>query len=211
MRTSVCDTAPWVVVRGIETRTDLLDLAHSVGQPVPSPSGDLVKVITPRCAVDAPRGTLSGKHGTGPFPLHTDTAFWPVPARFLVLRVRGDFRRPTVVCPFDQLFDGIGSRMSAALNDAVWLVRQGAPPFYCSMKIRGYDGWRYDANCMSPANRTAAEVDEFFRSVTASLPGDVIHWTGHEALVICNWTALHGRGAALEGEQLRVLERVYVR
>src|ERR1700722_13972461 len=85
----------WACVPSVSNKKELLDLAKSIGTPMLSPSGRVVRELRPRLPRDSPMGTLSSSFSTGSFPLHTDTAFWPMPARYLVFRVEGDYRRVT--------------------------------------------------------------------------------------------------------------------
>src|SRR5579862_4244851 len=101
------ETRGWARATKVTTGKAMLELAKTLGCPVPSPSGDLVKEIRVTPVSKARHGTLSELYGVGAFPLHTDTAFWPVPARYVILRASGDPRRHTIVCPFENVFCGI--------------------------------------------------------------------------------------------------------
>ena len=206
------ETRGWACLTGVTSRSELLELARSIGHPVPSPTGELVKELTPTLRADARKGTLSDTYGTGLFPLHTDTAFWPVPSRYVVLRVRGDIRRHTTVLTFADLLREGTAELYALAERSVWLVRTPSKSFYCSMKFRsrGTTGWRYDRQCMIPVNDAAVKVQELLRPL---LLGDRIHyinWTDDLAVVLCNWEVLHGRGPSPPCENGRILERVYV-
>ena len=199
-------------VAGITDSDGLLDLAKSLGSPIPSLSGKLVKRLTVVPAAAGKARTLSAVHGTGEFPLHTDTAFWPVPARYLVFRAEGDIRRRTVVCTFDHLFARCGSTQDL-MEMSLWVVRTPQASFYSAMRFREgtHVGWRYDGNCMCPANRAACEFQRLWEQAVASDEPDEISWDNNSAIVISNWIALHGRGPQPQDERERILERVYVR
>jgi hypothetical protein len=68
--------------------------------------------------------------------LHTDTAFWALPARFLVMRATGDKRRTTRVCPFDELLAHGGNSLAVAINKAV--SPRAFKCFACGLKLAGY-------------------------------------------------------------------------
>ena len=70
----------WTHIEGIDNEASLLALAKSIGRPLRNATGEFVMElrILP-CSEGAPK-TLSATFGTGGFPLHTDTAFWAVPA-----------------------------------------------------------------------------------------------------------------------------------
>jgi len=202
----------WTCVTGITDRSNLLELARSVGKPVPSPTGALVRELAPTPRPNARKGTLSDGYGLGSFPLHTDTAFWPLPSRYIVLRVRGDTRRPTTIVAFAELFREQAPHLVALANRSVWRIRIPSISFYCSMRFRQGEvtGWRYDSQCMSPANGAAAKLQERLGPLLSSSRVDKIAWTGDLAVVLCNWRVLHGRGPSPTNETSRILERVYV-
>jgi alpha-ketoglutarate-dependent taurine dioxygenase len=64
---------------------------------------------------------------------------------------------------------------------------------------------------MFPANRAARELRELLDAAMASHAAHTIAWRTDEAIAVANWTTLHGRGPAPEGEKERVIERIYVR
>lgn len=212
VRRSELHTWGWRPVTGITSQSELLELARSLGRPVPSPTGELVKELTPRMSVDARRSTLSHTYAKGPFPLHTDTAFWPVPSKYIVLRARGDIRRTTTILTFADLFREGTADFYPSVERSIWLMRAPSKSFYCSMRFQsgGETGWRYDGQCMSPANDAAAEVKKTLGSMLTHSRVNTIHWTGDLAVVICNWEVLHGRGPSPPNEKDRVLERIYV-
>ena len=204
--------AGWTPVEGVASRGDLLELGRALGRPVPSPSGG----ARPPTAADR-RNRGSARHaehlyGTGPFPLHTDTAFWPRPVRYVLLRAIGDTRRLTTVLSFAKLFDELGPRLRALAEKSVWSVRAGPQRFYCSLRFRVGElvGWRCDCDLMSPANQAALDVEGSLRPFLASGRAEVVCWSKDMAVVVSNWSAMHGRGPAPHDEGVRITERLYV-
>ena len=206
-------TSGWTFVDGVSSGADLLELGRAIGSPLPSPNGEMVRELRPTRAADAIPGSQSATYGTGAFPLHTDTVFWPIPVRYVILRAYGDTRRPTTVLSFAHLFHEFGASFQLLAEESVWLVRGKPQDFYCSLRFRTGElaGWRYDCDCMSPANPAAVEVDKLLRPFVISAPTDCIEWSGQMAVVLSNWSVLHGRGPAPPDEGLRVVERLYVR
>jgi alpha-ketoglutarate-dependent taurine dioxygenase len=206
------DTRGWTRIPAIRNRSELLQLANSIGHPVASPTGEIVKSLRPVPVEKAPTGTLSSVFGLGPFPLHTDTAFWPIPARYVVLRVQGDIRRHSRLWTFAEMVATEPKVLSLA-ERSVWLVRTNSGRFYCSLRFRhlGMIGWRFDQQCMHSVNKPAQELEEILRSILAANPGYCFGWSRNEALVLSNWQVLHSLGSAPEGEGERVLERIYIR
>jgi alpha-ketoglutarate-dependent taurine dioxygenase len=201
----------WVRVKNIPTSTELFNLAKLVGTPIPCPTGEVVKKIPITASQNARNGTLSAVYGSKEFPLHTDTAFWPLPARYVVLRVQGDTRRQTKIRSFRDLWRECDRRALALSQESVWLVRTPSASVYRSMKLRvDHLGWRYDSNCMYPANDAAQELNKILNHEIAEC-SESIDWSDNEAVVLSNWNVLHGRGGAPPDEGARVVERVYVR
>ncbi len=206
-------THGWTVIDGIKSRTDLLRLASSIGRPVPSPSGEIVKELRVTPAVKSRPTTLSSAFGEGAFPLHTDTAFWPTPARYIVLRACGDLRRPTTILPFSNVAHQLKSSHLNLLQRAVWTTGTSFHRFYCSIILRDADskGWRYDPHIMRPANTPATVLQHAFSQIISSTPSYSLQWAADSALVVCNWNMLHGRGEQPANEGTRIIERLYVR
>ena len=208
----ILETRGWVRVPDISHRAALVELANSIGLPVSSPSGEVVRELRTDGGPAKPN-TFSAIYGRSAFPLHTDTAFWPVPARYVVLRAYGDTRRCTVVQTFENLLNHCHKRASSLAAESLWLSQNDRSRFYCSMKgqVGTNVAWRYDHNCMSPVNRGALELRELLDARLSSCPTESIDWSGKEAAILANWRVLHGRGPAPCGEGPRILERIYVR
>lgn len=206
-------TRGWMLVDGVSSKAGLLDLGKALGSPVRAPNGELVKEIRRIPPEQAPTGSQSALYGAGPFPLHSDTVFWPLPARYVLLRGYGDTRRPTTIRKFTDLVGTCDAEFHVCARNSVWLVDVGARKFYCSMQFRDGDssGWRYDADLMAPANAAAAHVSRVLRPLVTDEAVDSISWSGGEAVVMANWTTLHGRGPQPPNEGVRVIERLYVR
>ena len=213
MQLSKFDISGWSLVNGVSSSADLLELGRAIGCPVPTPNGEMVKEIRIVPKTKAPPGSQSSIYGIGPFPLHTDTVFWPEPIRYVILRAYGDTRRPTTVMSFSNLLLKCDARFSVLAEKSVWIVGTEPKRFYCSLKFRHGDlvGWRYDSDLMSPANDAAIEVNIVLRPLVTSGNTDCIHWSKDTAVVLSNWNVLHGRGPEPHDEGIRIIERLYVR
>jgi hypothetical protein len=202
----------WVRVTGVSSQSALIELANLIGPPLPHPNGKILKEVRITPAEAAKPCTLSSRFGTESFPLHTDGAFLSVPARYLILRVVGDTRRSTTVLPFRKIINEYGNSMIEWAERSVWHLRTPSHSTYCSMKfcVAGSPGWRFDGQCMFPANAAARQIVDAIDNRALQQHVEQINWSIDCAVVISNWTALHGRGPAPDGERERVLERVYV-
>src|SRR5438105_15864801 len=80
-------------------------------------------VLVPTPRETAKRGSLSSIHGSGPFPLHNDTANWPAPCRYICFACvsPGDANRATLILPWQEL--PINDEAIRVLQDAVFLYK----------------------------------------------------------------------------------------
>ena len=203
----------WARVPGITGTSDLLRLATSLGKPVENARHALISQLRVVASMEARPMTLSARFGTGAFPLHTDTAFWPVPAKFLVVLARGDIRRTTTVCSLRRILDLGGINLMKVIEKSVWIVRGNHGNFYRQMTLstKGIrSGVRFDRQCMKPANASAREVAAYFDSDDCATVVEHVEWRPHTAVVISNWHTLHGRGSRPVNEEQRILQRIYV-
>ncbi len=122
MRFDELEAIGWMRVEGVTTNADLLELGRELGQPTPTPNGEMIKQITVVQSASASAGSQSSIYDTGPFPLHTDTVFWPTPVRYVVLRAHGeDTRRPTTVVSFSRILKECGTRNTTLAERSVWI------------------------------------------------------------------------------------------
>ncbi len=203
----------WMLVDGISSTTDLLDLAKEIGSPVKAPNGEIIKEIRRKTKEMATTESQSALYGAGRFPLHTDTVFWALPVKFVILRAYGDVRRHTTVRRFDNFLNNLGDGFNALADRSVWYVGPKSNRIYCSIRFKIGDsfGWRYDADLMTPANEAAHEVNTILKPLAFAEDVEGILWSGSNAAIISNWKTLHGRGPQPKDEGNRVIERIYVR
>ena len=194
---------------GVTSNEALLEVAKDFGTPLRAPNGEIIKRLRPSNASSSIPKTFTDRFGCGQFPLHTDTAFWTPPVRYILCRVTGDFRRTTQVLPFTQITRDVPANL---LQEAVWKILTPRHAFYCSMLLRvgGICGYRYDSNCMRPANNSARELDSRLQDAIVDHQPESIQWTDGLAVVVDNWQILHGRGSPPKDEQERNFFRIYV-
>lgn len=193
----------------IYSEAEFVEFANYLGRPIPLADGSVVKTLRVSPSGKARPNTLTGRFGTGVFPFHTDTAFWPRPARLVLLRaVCGDLRRPTILIPFTTIAEAVAPHQ---LRRGAWLCDTGRRKTYTTIHFEqdGESGLRYDPNCMTPANKAAREVDELLRPRCFDINGELIEWRPNRVAVIPNWTYLHARGSGCDDLD-RLLERIYI-
>lgn len=191
---------------------DVVRLAASLGRP----SGDigdprLVRALAPQPSRDVHANTLSRRHGLGPFPFHTETAYWSRPARYVLLYCvnPGAGERPTL------LVDSQGWRLSGEdrrhfLNAAFHV--SGRRTFLASLAAYGGHGlhWRFDQACMSPATSDAVSAIRKISALIDDSTSIKISWVPGSLLVFDNYRCLHARGTAKTKDTDRVLHRILV-
>ena len=204
-----------VVATGASMAVDLIEEVRShaqmIGEITPGRGHHLVERIIPQTPDSAYPGSLSSKYGLGSLPLHTDTAHWAIPCRYLVMTCAelGPVPTPTI------LLDGwrvlLSEPEASACRRAVFLVRNGRRSFYGSIMDGGREFLRVDPGCMTPLERDGeVALDAFSRGRHEK----VLHrhdWKIGEILVIDNWRVLHGRGSGKTTAHGRILLRAMVR
>jgi L-asparagine oxygenase len=200
-----------LVYDDIECEDAFLRLAKQFGDPVLLSDGLYIKTLNVMEKIDAPANSLSARHGAGMFPFHTDTAFWSLPTRFVLLRaVGGDFGRSTYIKPFQKLLSGLRTN---DVSHSAWVCNTGQQKFYTTLCFEksGQLGYRYDPNCMVPANKAAKKVEKIIKPLCFEIKGLEIQWRRNRVAIIPNWTCLHARGPSISLDQTRTLERIYLK
>lgn len=170
------------------------ELVCSLGNPVASRGSQIIQALSPVESNAANRSSLSNKFGTGEFPLHSDTAHWITPARYVVLACvqEGDNPAPTrVLDTYNGLFD---SNEKDILRDSVFYVKNGRNSFYGSILSPFRPFIRYDPGCMIPINDKASTISDILNK--KDWKAMEFHWKSGLVLILDNWRTLHGRGAS---------------
>ena len=187
------------------------ELAEGLGEIIPGRHRQRVEHIIPQHSRMAHAGSLSQQHGLAPLPLHTDTAHWTVPCRYLVMACAEPGPEPTPTILLDSKVVSLSDRETAACHSAVFLVRNGRRSFYGSVRAPGRPFIRFDRGCMEPTSPDGAEIADAFsdaRNVGKTYRHD---WQRGDILVVDNWRMLHGRGIDGQTAPGRVLLRAMVR
>jgi hypothetical protein len=202
----------WMPIGNVASEAELLNVAQQIGQPIKGANGKFIAELTPKEVLDANPLTLSESFGTDRFPLHTDTAFWSIPAKYLLMRLVGDYRRTTLILPFSAVVRRLGNRFAASSECSVWTVKTPASINYCSFRFRSRStvGRRYDSQCMNPVNDAAKETDYRMREIIWTEDCERVRWSECNTILVSNWESLHGRGAAPDSEGQRLIQRVYI-
>lgn len=154
--------------------------------------------------------SLSSIYGKGKFPLHTDTAHWTTPCRYLVLGCQNSGRANRRTTLLDWSSIDLPARMETLLSRAVFRIRNGAASFYATITSPCTDFVRFDLGCMSPASSSAEDVMGALLPELEKLEPQTICWKKNDVLVIDNWAVLHGREDVVEADDDRKLLRILV-
>jgi hypothetical protein len=189
----------------------IITLAEELGEIVPGRGRQRVEHISPQDIGIAYAGSLSQQYGLAPLPLHTDTAHWTVPCRYLVMACAEPGPRPTPTMLLDSTVISFTEREAAACISAVFLIRNGRRSFYGSISTQDRSFIRFDLGCMEPLSPEGAEAANSFARDRNSDRVYRHDWQRGDVLVIDNWRVLHGRGIDLETAPGRLLLRAMVR
>jgi alpha-ketoglutarate-dependent taurine dioxygenase len=206
----------------LRSRADLVQLAESLGTPVPMrPHGPTIEILTPTPSSMAPPASLSSLHGVGAFPLHTDGAHHRRPPRWVLLRCvePGASQRPTYIADVRSL--ELDQEQVVELKRAVWRIRNGFRSFLASVILpaklpsrnreTGKLFLRYDPGCMTPADVAFMDTAAMLCDHIGKVPPDLVDWDRDLAIVIDNWRVLHGRAPSPTTDTgVRRLERIAV-
>lgn len=201
----------WTEFKSGSTDSELISIASNIGNILKHPNGQEVFELKPKLENEALAGTFSNKHGLKDFPLHTDTAFYKRPARFILMHsVQSNTCDTTILKKIDfwNLLTDLDKKNA---ERAIYLVKTNREKFYTSFifKENNEYGIKYDPTCMSPFNKYAKEFDQSFQKIISKIEPTRINWTEGKTLIIDNWKNLHGRKSA-EKDITRILKRIYI-
>lgn len=182
----------------------LVELARSLG---PLANDGAISHLRPKDCGSATSRSFSYRFGLDRFPMHSDTAYWPLPARYIVLRASAATPTDTLLLPRPQLTQLM---ISNHAHRAIFSIRTTTGGYYG----RAYSGLsasaiRFDPCYMRSANCAARTLSQ---ALSFPSPEDIhtFSWTGCNALVIDNWACLHGRASVVSGDTGRIISRLYV-
>ena len=201
----------WVQIEGVDSKEDLLSIASYLGIIKPHPNGESVFCLKPSDGKAAVKGTFSNVFGCSEFPLHTDTAFWTIPARYLVLGMIEQSDCDTHIISTSDIFSKLGDEVSKLARTSIYMIDTIEEKKYSSLyfKYQSQTGFKFDANCMKPINRDAKLFHSKIMECFTDLKTTPIIWSGNKAVVLDNWNTLHGRRAVSDTENNRKLFRIY--
>lgn len=199
-------TSGWAQIDGITNDESLIEVAELIGAVLPDQAGRAVAKLSPKLKGRSTSRSFSFHYGHGEFPLHTDTAFWPLPARYVLLRSECVSATATLLLPPESAAETFGMFPT---RRALFAVRTTKATTYSAVFLPSpHSGIRFDPCYMTPVNPAASELVKAVRH--ASSNAQEFYWTGNNALIFDNWRCLHGRRSIDEAESERCLSRIYV-
>lgn len=201
----------WLEFKGPSTNDELISLAKSIGQIQRHPNGDEIFTLTPKDGLNSTKGTFSNKYGFGRFPLHTDTAFYVQPIRYMMLSMNKPSETCTTLLSIEKLFEKLNPNDEYIASRAIYKVKTSESSFYTSLILesRGIKYMRYDPTCMFPVNKAAKEFELKLHELFTLVKPESITWNKPKTIIIDNWKVLHGRSGAKMDEH-RELKRIYI-
>jgi len=199
-----------VIVENIYSQDELISLAKSVGKIRAHPNGEDMVTLKSSDGVNTLTGTFSNIYGLSAFPLHTDTAFWGIPARYVVMGMLKTSKCTTNYVSLSNINKFVSGDFLIKARRAIYLVetfegcKYTSPVFY----ENGSCGFRFDPNIMTPVNGHAKKFHEEFVAAINKVESIKIDWNGNKAVVFDNWNYLHSRSAVVN--ENRQLFRIYL-
>ncbi|WP_248928944.1 TauD/TfdA family dioxygenase [Paenibacillus hamazuiensis] len=194
---------------------ELIAISKQIGIPVGTRSGaKVIDRLSPKEKEDAHKNSLSRNHGLNSFPLHTDTAYFKVPVRYILLYSLnpGSGDRPTYLYDTKNLFNN-DRELRFGLANVLFKVINGRYSFLTTIyncHQRKYY-FRLDRDCMKA---TSSEGTELLTKIDNLIcPRDLyeVKWNFGDLLILDNWRFLHGRGKSNMIDNDRLLLRVSIK
>lgn len=195
-----------------DTKDDaLIFLANKIGSIYPDNNGNIVQYLKPKDKGQGIKSSFSFNHGFGEFPYHTDTAFWEIPARLILMTSEMKSECDTILIDIKRLLDNLTSDQLTIFYNSVFTLKTPNEIKFVSVLLRekGNSIFRYDPNIMTPFNHSAKITSEIINSFIIKTEPITIKWTGENVAVLDNWRFLHKRSSC-KNELNRTLKRIYI-
>ena len=209
-------TVGWASVHTAATTTEtvgatLTRIASLLGEIAPGRNGLPIEEVVPETVETARAGSLSSRFGLSPLPLHTDTAHWSVPCRFLALACVKPGPVPTPTFLLDSRTATLSESEKMACRSAVFAIRNGRSSFYGSIMEGDRPFIRFDPGCMIALSSEGVTALQAFNIERHAGNLQRHEWTVGNILVLDNWRWLHARGYQAQTRRGRMLLRAMVR
>lgn len=191
-------------------REDIVETATQLGTPNKGRNGQVIEELIPKNQQDARTNSLSKSFGLDTLPFHIDAAHYPIPSRYLVFACSLAVGEVAPTFLLDRSKIVTTNDEESALQNGVFMVRNGRNSFYANVKPSGCKYLRWDPGCMIAKDKHAALAARVLSRWPKQEDCEVINWSSGALLVVDNWQMLHARGAALPEHGERSLLRITV-
>ncbi len=205
------DEKGWVEFNHLNDEESLLKIANVLGNVIKHPNGNIIDSLSPKDKANANKNTFSHKFGFEKFPFHTDTAFWNIPTRYVLLSSIKNSQSATLFTTYQNLINHLSQEEFQTLEKSIFLVKTNRTNFYSSIlcKISNKASIRYDSNCMKPMNTFAKEAIKIIESKLNNISISKISWDSEKIFIFDNWKVLHARDV-VNNLETRILKRIYI-
>ena len=192
-----------------KSHTELPVLASMFGRVLPGDNGDIVQTLKAQERGNGSYGSFTYIVGYDSFPWHTDTAYWEIPTRYLMLTSDKSSPCATTIRTFDSLEKHIPD-FTYLMERAVYLLDIAGKRKYLSplMNKGANIGYRLDLHIYKPMNEEAQLLSSLVQD-ELNKKCDRVLWTGENVAVIDNWHVIHSRESAHQ-DKSRILKRLYI-
>ncbi len=195
-----------------DLREQLLALASGLGIPAATRTGgSLCDALLPTEAAAAKPRSLSKVYAVGEFPLHTDTAHWLTPCRYVMLVCvsPGSGNRPTLLMDTRRL--PLNEHQFSLLHSTPLRVANGRNSFFSTILSKARPFVRFDPGCMTATTPNGAKAIAVLARQNWPDYIETVQWNTGMVLVMDNWQMLHGRGHSDCSDADRKLLRISIR
>ncbi|QZN76191.1 TauD/TfdA family dioxygenase [Paenibacillus sp. DR312] len=194
---------------------NLIAISEQIGIPVNTRLGaNVIDNLTPIEKKDANKNSLSGNHGFNSFPLHTDTAYFKIPARYILLYSvhPGSGGRPTLLYDANRFFN-YDKVLRSELSNVLFKVVNGRYSFLTTIYnyYRSNYYFRLDRDCMKATSSVGSELLTKIDSIIYTKDLNEVIWNCGDLLIFDNWRFLHGRGQSNVIDNDRLLLRISIK
>jgi alpha-ketoglutarate-dependent taurine dioxygenase len=202
----------WTEINSSNEDSILINLAQRLGEIVNHPKGNIIDYLTPKNKFEAIKDTLSYNFEYDDFPLHTDTAFWKEPARYVLMSSETNNNTATTILNAKEIISLLSLKEINEIKKSIFLVKTPSYNFYTSLinKHNNQTFFRFDRNCMKPINQSAEFTNEIIEEKINMLNINKIIWDKPKAFILNNWLTIHGR-ESIKNDKNRILKRIYIK
>lgn len=206
------NTKGWIEFYSKNDNENLFNLSRTLGQIIKHPNGNDIDYLKLKNRDEAKENTFSYNFEYEKFPFHTDTAFWDLPARFVLMSCEGISKAKTTFIGYDEIYKALLPSEISELKKSIFLIKTPTKNFYTSF-INTYNShifMRLDTNCMKPINKSAKISLNIIDEKLNTLHVNKVDWDKPKVFIFDNWRILHGR-ESVKNDENRILKRIYIK